>query len=163
MRMFLDHELAILRSVLIYVPQRSDARDIVQETAVALWNHFDKYDPARPFLNWAFGFARIEVRRFLRRAHRRSLLSEAAVDTLMEADAGPSEQDALRERHLRDCLGRLPREQRLIIDGYYMEELTVDELARHHDRSIDAIYKLLQRIRRALLGCMERRMSEAYQ
>lgn len=33
MRLFLEQEPALLRSVLVFVPHRADARDIVQETA----------------------------------------------------------------------------------------------------------------------------------
>ena len=72
----------MLRSVLVMVPNRTDARDILQETAVALWRQFDSYDPQRPFVNWAMGFARIETRRFLARAQRRAQLSEKAMAVL---------------------------------------------------------------------------------
>ena len=55
-------------------PQRNDARDIVQDTAVGLWQHFAQYDAERPFVNWALGFARMHVRRFFRAVERRSRL-----------------------------------------------------------------------------------------
>ena len=57
MRLFLAHEREIMRLILIYVPQQADACDVLQETAVALWNRFSDYDPGRPFVNWACGFA----------------------------------------------------------------------------------------------------------
>lgn len=160
MRLFLAHEPAILRSVLVFVPHRADARDIVQETAVALWKHFPQYDPARPFVNWACGFARVEVRRYLRRAHRRAALSEQAVDALMNNEDAQASALAERERFLADCRERLPAEQRKILDGYYVDEERVSTLAERHRRSIEAIYKLLQRIRHALLECMERKAAE---
>ncbi len=157
MRLFVEHEPAILRLVLVFVPDRSDARDILQETAVALWNNFPHYDPPRPFLNWACGFARIEVRRFFSRCHRRARLSAAAVDAVMTCYDATAEQDELRERHLAECLQRLTRDQRRVIDGYYFEECTVEDLAARVGRSNDAVYKLLQRIRHALYDCMERK------
>lgn len=161
MRLFLQHEPEILRSVLVFIPQRADARDVVQETAVALWKHFPSYDPARPFVNWACGFARIEVRRFLRTAHRRALLSEQAAVAVMTADdpAAPTWQE--RERHLADCRARLSEEHRRLLDGYYAEEISVETLATRHSRSVEAIYKTLQRIRAALLDCMDRKLAEA--
>lgn len=161
MRLFLQHEPEILRAVLVFVPQRADARDIVQDTAVALWKHFPEYDPARPFVNWACGFARIEVRRFLRKAARRAALTEQAAEVLMASEDALAEMHEERERHLQECLAKLPSEQRRLLDGYYAEEQSVEKLAQTHGRSVEAIYKMLQRIRHALLDCMERKMSEA--
>lgn len=161
MRLFLEHEPEILRAVLVFVPQRADARDIVQETAVALWKRFPEYDPARPFVSWACGFARIEVRRFLRKTTRRAALTERAAEVLMatgDALDSPYEQ---RERHLQECLAKLPAEQRRMLDGYYAEEQSVEKLAQAHGRSVEAVYKMLQRIRRALLDCIGRKMAEA--
>jgi RNA polymerase sigma-70 factor (ECF subfamily) len=91
MRLFWAHEPAILRSVLVVVPQRDDARDIVQKTAVALWRHFGQFDAGRPFVNWACGLARVKARRFLRRSQRRAVLSVQAVVALLateQAEAG---------------------------------------------------------------------------
>lgn len=161
MRLFLQHEPEILRSVLVFVPHRADARDIVQETAVALWKHFPSYDPARPFVAWACGFARIEVRRFLRQAARRTGLTERAAEVLMAGEDAAAATSEERDRHLQECLGRLPEEQRRLLAGYYFEEQSVEALARVHDRSVEATYKMLQRIRRALLDCIQRKLSEA--
>ena len=66
-----------------------------------------------------------------------------------------------RERHLADCRSQLAPEQRRVLDGYYVDELGVETLAQRHDRSTEAIYKMLQRIRHALLECMERKRAEA--
>ncbi len=160
MRLFLEHEPAILRSVLVFVPQRADARDIVQETAVALWRHLAEYDPARPFVNWACGYARIEVRRFLRRSQRRAALSEAAAVALIESDQAQAAWHEERESYLADCRAQLAPEQGRVLDGYYVDELGVEALAQRHGRSVEAIYKMLQRIRHALLECMERKTAE---
>lgn len=158
MRLFLENEPAVLRSVLVFIPHRPDARDVMQETALALWKHFHEYDSGRPFVNWACGFARIEVRRFLRGAHRRAKLTEQAMNALILSD---SEDDSERERQLGECRSRLPTEHRHILDGYYVDEEAVEALAERHGKSVDALYKMLQRIRRMLLECMERKMTEA--
>ncbi len=81
-RLLLESEPVMLRSIIVTVPHRADAREIMQETAVALWRQFDTYDEARPFLNWVMGFARIETRRFLARESRRAQLSEKAIEAL---------------------------------------------------------------------------------
>jgi RNA polymerase sigma-70 factor (ECF subfamily) len=161
MRLFLVHEPEILRSVLLFVPQRADARDIVQDTAVALWQHFSEYDPARPFVHWAVGFARIQVRRFLRSAHRRAALSERAAEVLIGAEEVPGACQERRDAALRECLGQLAPRQHEIIAGYYFHERSVETLAREHGCSIEALYKALQRIRQALLECISRKLAEA--
>ncbi len=162
MRLFLQHEPDILRSVLLTVPQRTDARDIVQETAVALWKRFDTYDPARPFAAWACGFARIETLRFLRRSHQRAQLSAQAAVALMTTAETRAAADESRERHLAECLGALPSQQRQLVAGYYFDDKSVDELARDQGRTVEAVYKLLQRIRHVLLKCMRRKLAEAH-
>jgi RNA polymerase sigma-70 factor (ECF subfamily) len=163
MRLFLQYEPELLRAVLVFIPQTADARDILQETAVALWKHFHKYDASRPFINWACGYARIEVRRFLRQAQRRALMSVQAADALLVRVDRQTAEAAERERHLADCRVQLAPEMRRVLDGYYLEEQSVVTLADRHGRSPEAIYKMLQRIRRVLFDCMERKMTEAKQ
>ncbi len=160
MRLFLRHEPEILRSVLMVVPQVADARDIVQETAIALWKRFDTYDPARPFPAWACGYARIETLRFLRRSHRQTRISVQAALALMTTAQARVALDEQREQHLAACLGALPPDHRRLVADYYFEEKPVELLAGEHRRTIEAVYKILQRIRHALLRCMQRKMAE---
>ena len=51
--LFLRTEREIFRYVAALVPNVAGAEDIVQQTAVALWEKFDAYDPAQPFTPWA--------------------------------------------------------------------------------------------------------------
>ena len=77
-RLLIEHEPAMLRYVLVVIPNRSDARDILQECAAALWRRFPDYDSERPFVAWALGFVRMEIRRFLRKSQRRTQLTRKA-------------------------------------------------------------------------------------
>jgi RNA polymerase sigma-70 factor, ECF subfamily len=161
MRLFLEHEPQILRAVMVLVPQRSDARDIVQDAAVALWQHFDQYDPARPFLNWALGYARMHVRRFFRSVERRSKLSEKAAEALLTA---AEDREGRREKHsaaLRACLDDLPPPARGLIEDYYFHEKSVTALGSLYGKSVEAVYKSIQRLRRTLLDCITRRLAES--
>ena len=159
-RLLLESEPVMMRSVLVIVPNQSDAREIMQETAVALWRQFGSYNPERPFINWAMGFSRIETRRFLARQQRRAQLSEKATQALeIEMDRSP-DFCAAAERHLAGCLGKLAAKQRRLIRGYYHENRSVEWLADRENRSMEAIYKAIQRIRRDLQGCIERQLKE---
>ena len=156
-RLFLAHEPEILRAVLPFVPHRPDAREVVQETAVALWRHFAEYDPGRPFGAWACGFARIEVRRFLRAAARQRSLSEKAAAALMAARSRGSADPGEFVGRLAGCLDRLPPDARRLIEGYYTDDRPVERLAAETGRSVDAVYKAIQRSRRALADCVDSR------
>lgn len=160
-RLFLKHESELLRTALIYVPSRSDARDIVQESAVAIWKQFSQYDQSRPFVAWACGYVRIEVKRFLRNMRKRTLLSERAADVLAAAESNVTAESEERQRALQDCIEDLPQKQRKLIRGYYLDERSVASLANEQCRTIEAIYKSLQRIRGALLECIEFKIAEA--
>ena len=157
-RLLLEAEPVILRSVLVMVPNRTDARDILQETAVALWRQFDSYDPQRPFVNWAMGFARIETRRFLARAQRRAQLSEKAMAVLEREMAGESGFAVEVERHLATCMQKLGEKQHALIQGYYHENRSVEWLAEQGGRSVEAAYKAIQRTRIDLQTCIQRQI-----
>lgn len=156
-RLLLESEPVLLRSILVVVPNRTEAREIMQETAVALWRQFASYDPDRPFINWAMGFCRIETRRFLARQQRRAQLTEEAVEVLqqeMQQKQAPDFGSAI-ERHLASCLGKLPDKHRRIIKGYYHDGRSPEWLSETEGRTVEAIYKALQRIRRDLQKCIE--------
>ena len=46
-----------------------DRDDLVQDIAVAVFESFDKYDPERPFVQWAMGVARNQFKNYLRQRH----------------------------------------------------------------------------------------------
>lgn len=160
-RLLIEHEPAMLRHVMVAVPSRADARDVLQECSIALWRNFAEYDSHRPFLNWALGFVRVEVRRFLRTAQRRAQLTERAAELLLETEHQQQDRLDAREQHLRTCLDSLPPDHRQLIDGYYRDAESVATLADRTRRTVDAVYKLLQRIRLALHRCIDSKLREA--
>ena len=159
-RLLLESEPVMLRSILVVVPNRADAREIMQETAVALWRQFASYDAKRPFVNWAMGFSRIETRRFLARQKRRAQLSEQAMEVLGRELEGDTSFAGAIERHLATCMQKLTEKQRGLIQGYYHENRDVEWLAEHGGRTVEAVYKAIQRIRRDLQDCIERQLKK---
>jgi RNA polymerase sigma-70 factor (ECF subfamily) len=154
-RLLLESEPVMLRSILVVIPNLADAREIMQETAVALWRQFGSYDPQRPFINWAMGFSRIETRRFLARQQRRVQLSEKAMAVLEQEMEQAPEFGAAIERHLATCLSKLPEKHRRLIYGYYHDGRSPEWLSEAEGRTVEAIYKAIQRIRRDLQSCIE--------
>lgn len=157
LKLFLTSEKSLLRYVSVMVPYRADAEDVVQQTALALWNRFEDYDPALPFEAWAVRFARMEALAFLKRHARWSAFAdEALTETLWARHESISGELDQRMIHLTECLQKLSPEQRDLIEGYYSRDESVPQLAAKVGRSSEAIHKALQRIRQALQKCIER-------
>jgi RNA polymerase sigma-70 factor (ECF subfamily) len=158
LRLFLESERDLYRYVCALLPRPQDARDVVQETALALWENFDRYDAARPFLPWALRFALNKARQHAAREGRRSLLLDDEV--LLEKIAAEQElqrpEFEARWQRLRDCLEKLPGEQSGLVRGYYWDRLSTEQLAERARSSVEAVYKRLQRIRVLLLDCVQR-------
>jgi RNA polymerase sigma-70 factor (ECF subfamily) len=155
--LFLRSEWEIFRYVAALVPNVGDAEDIVQQTAMALWEKFDAYDPRQPFTPWACRFALNKARQWIERRQRwQALLDNGLAEELMQRRQELVPEFEIRLKHLEGCLGKLPEGQRSLVEGYYYERASVEALAHRSGRSEAATYKMLQRIRHALQLCVER-------
>lgn len=154
--LFLRSEREVFRYVAALVPNVTDAEDIVQQTAVALWEKFDEYDPALPFTPWACRFALNKARQWIERRQRwQALLRQGLAEELAQRRQELLPEFEQRLRHLERCLGKLPEGQRSLVEGYYYERVGIETLAQRSARSEAATYKMLQRIRQVLQACVE--------
>lgn len=154
--LFLRSEKEVFRYVAALVPSVTDAEDIVQQTALALWEKFDAYDPAQPFTPWACRFALNKTRQWIERRHRwQALLGGSLAEELARRREVLQPELDNRLRRLDGCMGKLSEDQRRLVEGYYFRREGVERLAARSDRTIAATYKMLQRIRRALQVCIE--------
>src|SRR5512135_1187008 len=154
--LFLRSEREIFRYVAVLVPNVTDAEDIVQQTAVALWEKFDAYDASQPFTPWACRFALNKARQWIERRQRwQALLDHGLAEELSQRRQELQPEFEQRLKHLEGCLGKLPEGQRSLVEGYYYERASIQTLAERSGRSEAATYKMLQRIRHALLLCVD--------
>src|SRR6187399_1966628 len=111
--LFLRSEREIFRYVAVLVPNVSDAEDIVQQTAVALWEKFDAYDQNQPFTPWACRFALNKARQWIERRQRwQALLQGGLAEELAERSEQLRPELEYRLKHLELCVAKLPEEQR---------------------------------------------------
>src|SRR6185295_18791178 len=151
--LFLRSEREIFRYVAALVPNVADAEDIVQQTAIALWDKFDAYDSSQPFTPWACRFALNKAKQWIERRQRWQILLEGGLaEELAQRREELRPEMEVRLKHLERCLGKLPEEQRSIVEGYYYRRDGVEKLAETSGRTVAATYKTLQRIREALLA-----------
>ena len=154
--LFLRSEREIFRYVSALVPNVSDADDIVQQTAIALWEKFDAYDPEKPFTPWACRFALNKVKQWMdRRKKWQILLANGLAEELAVRREKLQPKLENRLRRLEGCLEKLPDDQRSIVEGYYYHRDDIENLAEKSGRTVAATYKMLQRIRKNLQLCIE--------
>jgi len=154
--LFLRSEREIFRYVAVLVPNVADAEDIVQQTALALWEKFGAYDPNQPFTPWACRFALNKARQWIERRQRwQALLEGGLAEELAQRRDELRPEIEIRLKHLEGCVNKLPEEQRSLVGGYYFRRDTIEKLAAGSSRTVAATYKTLQRVRQALQSCIE--------
>lgn len=160
LRLLLKSEREILRYVMAIVPQAGDAQEIFQETAVALWKQIDKYDPSQPFTPWACRFAANKAKEHLRSTGRwNGFLTDDIASMLLARREELAPDLDQRVVPLRDCLTELTQNNRRLIEKYYFDQASVEEAAGEVGRSVAATYKSLQRIRAALMECINAKLA----
>ena len=156
LRLFLPSERELFRYIAALVPNVGDAEEIVQQTAIELWKKFDQYDARQPFTPWACRFAINIVKQWVASRQRWQALLEGGL-----AEQLANRRDQLRSQfenrlsHLDQCLETLPSEQRGIVEAYYFRRQSIAVIARETRRSVESVYKTLQRIRLILRQCIE--------
>src|ERR1044072_1898659 len=115
--LFLRSEREIFRYVAALVPNVADAEDIVQQTALSLWEKFDSYDPNQPFTPWAGRFALNKAKQWIERRQRwQTMLEHGLAEELAQRREDLRPELETRLRHLEGCLRKLPEEQRSIVE-----------------------------------------------
>lgn len=154
--LFLRSEREIFRYVAVLVPNMADAEDIVQQTALALWEKFDAYDPNQPFTPWACRFALNKSRQWIERRQRwQALLEGGLAEELAQRRDALRPELEIRLKHLEGCLNKLPEEHRSLVEGYYYRRDAIEKLSVASSLTVAATYKTLQRVRQALQSCIE--------
>lgn len=134
-----------------------DTDEIVQKTSIVLWKKYDSFDQSRSFLAWACGVARLEVLAFVRqRGKERLCFSAELVESLSEIQEPKSELLQTQEDALADCLSKLPRDDRELVDQVYKQDISISHVARLRQRSTHSIYNSVRRIRKVLFDCVQR-------
>src|ERR1051326_4610706 len=124
--LFLRSEREVFRYVAALVPNVADAEDIVQQTALALWQKFDAYDPSQPFTPWACRFALHKTKQWIERRQRwQALLENGLAEELAQRREEVRPELERRLRLLEGCLDKLPGEQRSMVEGYYYRRDTI--------------------------------------
>lgn len=157
LRLFTANEAALRGFVRALVPTRADANDVMQETAIVLWRKFGEFATGDDFRRWAFGVARMKVLSWRRDAARdRHVFGDETTALIAEETEARTDSLEAQREALHACIGKLPLEQRTLVDAAYAPGAIIEEVARGTGQTAMALYKKLHRIRMALVECTRR-------
>ena len=161
-RLLAKHQDELFRYIFALLPHEEDARDVLQETSVALYRKFAEYDPAKPFLAWAYRFAYLEVLKQRERNQRRTRhLSPELIECLARERELHEPVLQARLQALEKCLEELAPADRELIRQRYHGKRSAEELVQQFETSRRTLFRQLDRIRRLLHDCITRRAATA--
>jgi RNA polymerase sigma-70 factor (ECF subfamily) len=165
-RVFAQHDRWLYAYLVTLLGRPAYAEEVFQEVCVVLWREYRKFDPSTNFMKWASVIALNQVRKF-RRTERRhgaavsgAMLSDSVIDLLAEEAVDQADLLDARRAALHACLERLGASDRELVRACYGDARTsIKSAAERLRRPANTVYKAMNRIRRVLHDCINRRLS----
>jgi RNA polymerase sigma-70 factor (ECF subfamily) len=156
-RLSAEHGDALLSWAVGRFRDRRDAEEVVAETLVRAWRHFDQFDPARGSeRSWVFGIARNAAVDHFRRSRRHlKAVPEPAVRDEPDPDQ-PTERVA-EASLVRDALESISEAHREVIVLAHFGGLTVAEIAARLDLPLGTAKSRLFYAMRSMRAALEER------
>ena len=156
-RLLTSHQLDIFFYVRSLVPDPNEVADIVQDTALVLWEKRKQSGEIRDFRAWAFQIARYKVLEHRAQRKRKGLcFSDALVDELaLQAPRYANVDNDLIDG-LQRCVEQLAAGDRELLSQRYSSLTSCENIAKAIGRPVRWVYNSLSRIRRELLECATR-------
>lgn len=154
-----ENERRLAAYVHALVPVHADAEDILQSCRLTMWKKFSTFEPGTSFFAWSRKIALNQILNFRRSAKRKpiSTLEPEFIESVAREIDRQSESLSRRSEALRECLRKLPEQQRRTILLRYYDGCEINEIAESTGRSEGAVYRLLSRIRASLNECITSR------
>jgi len=160
-RLFAQHHRWLHAYLMSILADFSSTEEVFQDVCVILWREYGKFDPQTDFRRWASVIARNKVYQFRdAQARQARRLSNEVIELI--AEQALEQSDLLEERRvaLHKCLAKLSESDRELVAACYSEaSRNYKQVAVQLSRPVNTVYKALQRIRRALRDCIDRRIA----
>jgi RNA polymerase sigma-70 factor (ECF subfamily) len=155
------HQEPLFRYIFSLVPCEADAQDILQETSLALFRKWQHYDPARPFLPWAYRFAYLQVQKHREKSARSPFLfSQDVMDLLANERAHLENQLDERLRLLDGCLQKLSAQEKALVTSRYAQRDSAEAMMQRFAMSRRTLFRNLELLRQQLHDCVTRQLQQ---
>lgn len=155
-RLWMQAEPSVNAYVFAAIQRFQDAEDIVQQVALAAARRFEEYDESRPFVAWVLWLAKSKIIDHYRMQGRRKLVfSEALLDQTAARLVDRQESDYVGAAALEKCLDKLPAKSRKLLDLRYLEDASMEAIARVIGSTAGSVRVMLFRVRNLLADCVK--------
>ncbi len=160
-RLYMTHQKNIYAFILALARNCNDTDDIMQETMAVMWRKFDQFDPGTSFVGWGIEIARRQVMNFRNRNNHKTVQFSNKILEIIDQSATQRKPKLTNNIEiLRNCLKKLPDNDRKLIQLRYDQELKIKSIAEYVGRPVQGLYKAMSRIHCALLHCVQRGVSQ---
>lgn len=161
-----QYDRELLAYIMTLIPRRDDAEEVLQRTAIVLWEKFEDYDDSRGFAPWAMRHAYFEILNFRKEmARSRLVFREDLMAMLVEVRQTHEPTLQAQRDALQACMSELDATSRQLLYQRYTdsgqlqgESQSMVELARAAGKSAKSVYRKLYRLRVRIGRCVERRL-----
>jgi len=141
-------QIRVYAYILAIVGDREEAWDVSQEVWIAVVSSLRKKADVRAFAPWLYGIAHNKSISHLRRKGRMEAREDGLASEVEDppAPAQSTDESILAAEDasvIRDCLSRLPLAQRGTLTLFYLDELTLDEIARITEAPVGTVQSRL--------------------
>ena len=139
------------RTAAAMLGNEADARDVIQESFIAVWRELPRLRDVRRFDAWLNQVVRNRCRDVLRRRRRGQEIALDGHDSSL-----PNTTDAVGEAaSVNAAFDRLPADQRQLLVLHHLHHLSVGDLARQLGIPVGTVKWRLHRARRGLARALE--------
>ena len=160
------HQTSVLNLIYRFIGDRTQAKDLVQEVFLRVWQGAKSYEPKAKFTTWIYrvtaNLCLNELKSARRRRwspfHRSAEGNGNAVEETY-SNGSPTAEDLLLAkeltRQISETLQSLPANQRMALVLKRYDDLPYEEISRIMDCSVSAVESLLVRAKRTLQEKLE--------
>uniref|UniRef100_A0AB33JE44 RNA polymerase sigma-70 region 2 domain-containing protein n=2 Tax=unclassified Prevotella TaxID=2638335 RepID=A0AB33JE44_9BACT len=158
----------LLNKAVSMVADKNDAMDLVQETFISASTSYHKFERRSTPLSWLQNILRNKISDFYRMQYRSPEV--ISTSTFFDASGSWTDNSVLHEwphgiddseaddtllDTLDKCIEYLPKQWRVTVKRYYIEQKKADKVCRELGVTSGNLWKILQRSRMQLRKCIE--------
>ena len=152
------YQAGVFRLALRMTGHETEAADLAQDVFLRIYRFFDRYDPAQPLAPWLYKVATNVVLNHIkaRRTSRISLDAMASEPAAAAPDAHDAAAEQETHRLVRAAVAQLSPNHRAAVTLFYLNELSLREMAQALSTSESTAKVWLFRGRHALKQILEK-------